>query len=79
LKIEWSPRAERELTELRDYIAQDSPFFARHFTERLIQAIERLTSMPRSSDGWSEAITRWRSSADYTFVNPPYGPFTPLY
>lgn len=48
MKIEWSPRADRELTQLRDYIAQDSPFYARQFTERLILAVERLTSMPRS-------------------------------
>jgi addiction module RelE/StbE family toxin len=48
MKIEWSPRAERELTQLRDYIAQDSPFYARQFTERLILAVERLTTMPRS-------------------------------
>ncbi len=48
MKVEWSPRAERELTQLRDYIAQDSPFYARQFTERVIQSIERLTAMPRS-------------------------------
>ncbi|MCL4791535.1 MAG: type II toxin-antitoxin system RelE/ParE family toxin [Gammaproteobacteria bacterium] len=48
MKIEWSPRAERDVTQLRDYIAQDSPFYARQFTERLIQSVERLTSMPRS-------------------------------
>lgn len=48
MKIEWSPRAERELTQLRDYIAQDSPFYARQFCERLVLTIERLTSMPRS-------------------------------
>jgi addiction module RelE/StbE family toxin len=48
MKIEWSPRAERELTQLRDYIAQDSPFYARQFTEQMILAVERLVSMPRS-------------------------------
>lgn len=61
MKIEWSPRAERELTQLRDYIAQDSPFYARQFTERLILAIERLASMPRSGRmvpeaGYQDAI-----------------------
>jgi len=48
MKIEWSPRAEREVTQLRDYIAQDSPFYARQFAERLVLAVERLSSMPRS-------------------------------
>lgn len=55
MKIEWSPRAERELTQLRDYIAQDSPFYARQFTERLIQAIESLITMPRSGRTVPEA------------------------
>lgn len=55
MKIEWSPRAERELTQLRDYIAQDSPFYARQFTERLVLAVERLTSMPRSGRTVPEA------------------------
>jgi len=55
VKIEWSPRAERELTQLRDYIAQDSPFYARQFTERLILALERLTTLPRSGRTVPEA------------------------
>lgn len=55
MKIEWSPRAERELTQLRDYIAQDSPFYARQFTERLILAVERLTTLPRSGRTVPEA------------------------
>jgi addiction module RelE/StbE family toxin len=61
MKIEWSPRAERELTQLRDYIAQDSPFYARQFTERLVLAVERLTAMPNSGRmvpeaGYQDAI-----------------------
>jgi len=55
VKIEWSPRAERELTQLRDYIAQDSPFYARQFTERLIHTVERLTTLPRSGRTVPEA------------------------
>ncbi|HEY1888826.1 MAG TPA: type II toxin-antitoxin system RelE/ParE family toxin [Steroidobacteraceae bacterium] len=55
MKIEWSPRAERELTQLRDYIAQDSPFYARQFTERLILALERLATLPRSGRTVPEA------------------------
>ncbi len=55
MKIEWSPRAERELTQLRDYIAQDSPFYARQFTERMVLAIERLALLPRSGRTVPEA------------------------
>jgi plasmid stabilization system protein ParE len=42
MQLIWSPRALRELTQLRDYIAQDSPFYALQFTERLVLAIEHL-------------------------------------
>jgi addiction module RelE/StbE family toxin len=61
VEIEWSPRAERELTQLRDYIAQDSPFYARQFTERLVRAVERLAILPRSARmvpeaGYQDAI-----------------------
>jgi len=55
VKIEWSPRAERELTQLRDYIAQDSPFYARQFTERLLLAVERLALLPHSGRTVPEA------------------------
>jgi toxin ParE1/3/4 len=48
MQLQWSPRSVRELTQLRDYISQDSPFYARQFTERLIQSVERLTVAPRS-------------------------------
>ncbi len=47
MHLQWSPRASRELTRLHDYIAQDSPFYARQFIERLILAIERLPAAPR--------------------------------
>lgn len=61
MEIEWSPRSERELTQLRDYIAQDSPFYARQFTERLVRAVERLAILPRSARmvpeaGYQDAI-----------------------
>ena len=48
MNIEWAPRAVDELAQLRDYIAQDSPFYARQFTERLVLAVERLATLPRS-------------------------------
>lgn len=55
MRIEWSPRAEREITQLRDYISQDSPSYARQFTERMVLAVERLTFMPRSGRTVPEA------------------------
>jgi toxin ParE1/3/4 len=58
MKIEWSPRAERDVTQLRDYIGQDSPFYARQFIERLVVAVERLTEMPYSGRKVPEAGDR---------------------
>jgi toxin ParE1/3/4 len=55
MRIVWSPRAEREITQLRDCISRDSPAYARQFTERMVLAIERLTSMPRSGRTVPEA------------------------
>jgi len=47
MKIEWSPRAEREMTQIKRYIGQDSPFYARQFIERLMTAAEKLPEFPR--------------------------------
>lgn len=55
VNIEWSDRAVREIAQLRDYIAQDSPFYARQFTERLVLAVERLATLPRSGRTVPEA------------------------
>ncbi len=55
VNIEWAPRAVDELVQLRDYIAQDSPFYARQFTERLVLAVERLAALPRSGRMVAEA------------------------
>jgi toxin ParE1/3/4 len=47
MKLQWSQRALNDVVHLRDYIAQDSPFYARQFTERLINRIENLLDFPR--------------------------------
>jgi len=44
--LEWSPRADREVMQLRDYIAQDSLVYANQFIERLIMAVENLQIFP---------------------------------
>jgi addiction module RelE/StbE family toxin len=55
MELQWSPRSERELMQLRDFIAQDSPFYARQFIERIIAAVERLPTLPRSGRTVPEA------------------------
>jgi toxin ParE1/3/4 len=44
--IKWSQRALSDMAHIRDYIAQDSPFYARQFTDRIIKRIENLVDFP---------------------------------
>jgi len=45
--IEWSRRARTDLRELKAYIAKDSPYYARRFTERIIASVEKLADFPK--------------------------------
>lgn len=46
MKLVWSQRARTDVQHLRDYIAQDSPFYARQFIERLLKRIDALPDFP---------------------------------
>jgi addiction module RelE/StbE family toxin len=45
--IEWSRRARTDLRELKAYIAKDSPYYGRRFTERIIASVEKLADFPK--------------------------------
>ena len=45
--IEWSIRARTDLRDLKAYIAKDSPYYARRFTERIIASVEKLVDFPK--------------------------------
>jgi toxin ParE1/3/4 len=45
--IEWSRRARSDIQELKAYIAKDSPYYARRFTERIITSVEKLIEFPK--------------------------------
>lgn len=47
MKIEWATRARTDIRELRRYIAQDSPHYARRFVDKIFQAVEKLPEHPR--------------------------------
>ena len=51
----WSQRALDDVAHLRDYIAQDSAFYARQFTERLVKCIGNLSQFPRMGRVVAEA------------------------
>lgn len=45
--VEWSARARTDMRELRAYIAQDSPHYARRFVEKIFKAVEMLSAHPQ--------------------------------
>ena len=48
LPLFWSRRAQTDLQEITDFIAQDDEGAARRWTDRLMEAAERAALMPRS-------------------------------
>ena len=46
MRIVWSRRAIRHLTNVRDYIAQNSPDGAAEVAARILQSVELLTTHP---------------------------------
>ncbi len=46
MRIEWSARSRTDLQELKNYIGQDSPHYARRFIARIIASVEKLADFP---------------------------------
>ncbi|MDD5395635.1 MAG: type II toxin-antitoxin system RelE/ParE family toxin [Thiothrix sp.] len=44
--LEWSPRSQRNVESIRDYIAADNPPAAARVVAELIKAVEKLPSFP---------------------------------
>ena len=47
MKIVWSPRAIRHLTELREYIEKDNPDAVQRLATRILDSVELLEGHPR--------------------------------
>ena len=45
--IEWSQRARADIRDLHAYIAKDSPYYARRFTDKIITSVEKLIKFPK--------------------------------
>ncbi len=58
MRIEWSARSRNDLRELKDYIGQDSPHYARRFIERIIATVEKLADFPEIGRQVPEAENR---------------------
>ncbi|MCU7861626.1 MAG: type II toxin-antitoxin system RelE/ParE family toxin [Candidatus Thiodiazotropha sp. (ex Lucinoma kastoroae)] len=47
MRVEWTAPALDDLAVIRDYIAKDSPHYARRFIERIFDAAEKLHDHPQ--------------------------------
>lgn len=47
-KLKWSLESISDLENIYDYIAADSPIYARHQIENIFQVVERLRRFPES-------------------------------
>nr|VFK45878.1 MAG: ParE toxin of type II toxin-antitoxin system, parDE [Candidatus Kentron sp. TC] len=45
--IQWSKRARADIRDPKAYIAKDSPYYAKRFTERIIASVEHLETFPK--------------------------------
>jgi len=47
MRVEWTAPALDTLEGIRDYIAKDSPYYARRFIERILDATGKLKDHPK--------------------------------
>jgi plasmid stabilization system protein ParE len=47
-EVRWTPQAADDLEAVADFIATDSPYYARLFTMDVLAAVERLADFPNS-------------------------------
>ena len=55
MRIIWSPNSLKQLEEIGDYIAIDSPTNACKFIDKLIESVERLKKFPLSGSNVPES------------------------
>ncbi len=46
IEVRWSDPALEDMEDIRDYIAKDSPFYARRFIEQVFDYTEKLNDFP---------------------------------
>ena len=47
MKVVWTEPAETDLDALFDYIARDAPIYAEQYIDRILEAVIKLTDVPR--------------------------------
>ena len=57
-EIRWPDPALDDMEGIRDYIAKDSPFYAKQFIEHIFDHVEKLTNFPKMGRMIPEAVDR---------------------
>jgi toxin ParE1/3/4 len=70
MKVVWSRRAIRHLTNVRDYIAQDSPESAAEVAGKILESVEHLTKFPNLGKQGRIAGTRELVVAGTAYIIP---------
>ena len=70
MKIVWSPRAIRHLTELRDYVDKDNPSAAHRLATRIVGSFELLEGQPLMGRTGRVAGTRELVIPDSPYIVP---------
>ena len=47
MTVSWSDHAQADLRDIRDHIARDSPYYARQFVGRVLDAVQDIGSYPQ--------------------------------
>jgi len=67
VRLHWTKRAIRDLSEARFYVAQDNPVAAKKLAARIIKATERLKETPNMG-----RKGRLRGTRELVIPNTPY-------
>ena len=66
--LEWSPRAQRNIEAIRDYITPDNPVAARSVLDEICQAAERLRDFPMLGHPGRRSGTRELVLTRYPYI-----------
>lgn len=68
MKIRWSPRFIKRITEIGDYIAEEYPITALRVSQDIIKSIERLEKFPKSG----RVVPEFNNPEIREVIHPPY-------
>ena len=68
MKVHWTDHAKRQLAAIHDYIAEDSPRYARHVVDRLTRRSQQIARFPHSG----RIVPEFEHREIREIIDPPY-------